>query len=137
MKKRPIVIALLVLAILVIESFVFFLTRVSLIDLLHGNVIIATVSSACYVLVDLLFFYRKAKPKEGGLINNILGVILAVGVIDSALIWWGATLLLGAKGYTGELLPLVLAVVIFVTRLFFIGAADVVGNPIFGPDNNY
>jgi hypothetical protein len=149
--RQALIVALLVLALLAFEIFNFDTTRYALRDLL-GEVSFAglqwaAILAVAFCAIDLAGLARLVSPdREGEPWSEswyLLGAWLLAATMNALMTWWAVNLTLlnhplGNEVLTREqllhLVPIFVAVLVWLTRILFIGAFSIAGDQLFaGP----
>lgn len=136
---------LLAVALVAFEIFNFSTTRYALASLLGDvsfiNLRWATILAIAFVAIDFASLVRFfAVKQEGG--NSAeawywMGAWLLGATMNAFTAWWATTLMLLAQGGSAldllDTLPVVVAFLVWLTRVLFIGAFAVASGYLFGP----
>lgn len=141
---------ILILALLAFEIFNFDSTRYALNNLLGGAAFLgltwATILATAFCAIDFAGLAHLFTPQRGKTPNELwylMGAWLLGATMNAIMTWWAVSLALLNHDFGNEILnrqqlltyvPIFVAILVWLTRILFIGAFSVAGDHFFRPE---
>jgi hypothetical protein len=152
--RQAIVGLLLILALIAFEIFNFDTTRFALFSFLGDASFIlfrwATILAVAFCAIDFAglayLFSPDRKKEESQEAWYLMGAWLLGATMNALMTWWTVSLILLDRDFGNELIgrshllhfvPILVAVLVWITRILFIGAFSVAGDRLFWPANQH
>lgn len=146
-ERRALIVALLLLALFAFEIFNFDTTRYALRDLLgdasFAGLQWAAILAVAFCAIDLAGLARLLSPNQEGESwsesSYLMGAWLLAATMNAVMTWWAVNLMLVGQSLGNEvvsreellrLVPIFVAVLVWLTRILFIGAFSIAGDQI-------
>lgn len=151
LSRHAVIGVILILALLAFETFNFDSTRYALDNLLGGAAFItiswATILAIAFCAIDFAGLAHLFTPQQGREepreVWYLMGAWLLGATMNAIMTWWAVSLVLLNHDFGNEVLnrqqlltyvPIFVAILVWLTRILFIGAFSVAGDHFFRPD---